>query len=427
MTVFLLGVNHHTAGTDLRGRLVLAEADLPGLLPRLRGKAAEVVALSTCNRTEVYASADTDVLPGLLEGLCEYTGVPAAEIAAHSYTASGEQAVRHLMSVAAGLDSVVIGEPQILGQVRHAWEAARDARTTGPELNTLFRHALEAGKEVRSHTVIARGATSVAHSAVELARREFGTLDRSHVVVLGAGETGRVAALNLLSAGAGKLSVTNRTWERAEALARSLKLDTVLPLEQLPEALHDADMLIACSASPRPLVTKEMVLAATRDRADRPLLLMDISVPRNVEASVRDLPGVLLFDMDDIQQLCERNKHARCVAAKRAERNITAWAERYMRWQREREAVPFISRLHAEAEQIRRDETEQALRSLPSLAEHERQAVEAMGRAMLNRLLHQPTVWLRERSTAEQRAWIEEMWDLGPGSTTREGRVGDGD
>lgn len=408
MTVQLLGINHRTADTDLRGRLALDEPHLRALLTELAGAAPEVVALSTCNRTELYAAAASDVTPTLLRRLSAHTCVSEDEIASHCYMLHGQSAVHHLLSVAAGLDSLVVGEGQILGQVRHAWDAGRAAGTTGPTLNTLFRYALQAGKEIRSQTIVARGATSVAHAAVELARKELSTLSGRNVLVLGAGETGRVAALNLISAGAGRLAIANRTFARAEVLASSLKGEAV-PFDELPRALRDADMLIACSSSQQPLVTREMLRDATEDRHGSPLLVVDIAVPRNVEPA-RELPNLVLYDMDDIQRLCERNKHARSMAARRAQRNIEEWGERFDRWQRERDAVPLITQLRSHAEQVRHEELHDTLQALPDLSERERAAVEMLSHSLINRLIHQPLVWLRQNSTEEQRRALGEMW-----------------
>lgn len=411
VTVFLLSVNHRTATTDLRGRLAVPEARLPQLLHTLHAHASEVVVLSTCNRTEVYAADLGDPTPALLAELAEYTGVPASEVGAHCVLLSGDDAVRHLMSVAGGLESVILGEPQVLGQVRVAWEIAAAAGTTGAVLNTLFRYTLQAGKDVRSHTVIARGATSIAHAAVEISRRELGTLGGRSVLVLGAGETGRVAALNLLSAGIGNLLIANRTHGRAEALAHELG-GTAVPFDGLSAALAQTDTLIACAAAPEPLITAGMVRDATVGREDKPLVVMDIAVPRNVELAARDVPGVSLYDMDDIQRLCERNKHARAKAAARAGQDIHNWVERFNAWMREREAVPLVTRLRARSEQVRTAELDRALKALGGLSEREREVVDNLSRRLVNSLLHEPVVWLKEASTEEQRRWLAQSWGL---------------
>lgn len=411
MPILLLGINYRTATTDLRDRLALAADDTRGLLSKLIGVSEEVVVLSTCNRTEVYAAASEDAMGPLLAALSDYTQIPVEELSAHCYRKTGEDAVYHLLSVASGLDSIVLGESQILGQVKQAWDLARANATTGPVLNTLGRYALEAGKDIRSRTSIARGATSVAHAAVELARQKFGRLTDRNVLVLGAGETGRVAALNLLSAGVKGLSITNRTYARAQSLAGQLR-GTAIPFDLLPSALEDTDILIACSSSPAPLVTARMLDQAIAKRPHRPMLLIDIAAPRNVEPAARHIPGVALLDMDDLHRLCERNRHVRILAAKRAERTIREWTGRFMKWQMEREVVPLIRQMRARAEEVRSDEVQQAMQSLPGLNERERAAVEAMSRAILQRLLHQPTVWLKQHSVPEQRHVLAQAWGL---------------
>lgn len=406
LTVRLLGVNHNTAGTELRGRLTVSEADLPGLLAALRSAAGELVVLCTCNRIEVYSASADDPTDAVLAAVSAYTGVPPGDVSAHSYALSGEAAVSHLVSVAAGLDSMVIGEPQVLGQVRRAWELARTHQMTGPTLNTLFRIALEGGKDIRSRTPISRGATSIAHAAVELTRAQYGTLSGRTVLVVGAGETGRLAALNLSSAGVGRLLIANRTYSRAQQLAERLN-GQALRLDALPSALPLADVLITCSSSSRPLVSAEMLQRSIGD--SRQLLIMDIAVPGNVEAEARQVAGVSLFNMDDIQAVCTRNRHARASAARRAERDVHTWTQKFVRWQREREAVPAVRRLRTDSEAIRMRELARTLNALPELTEAERQAVEVLTRSLTQKLLHLPTVWLRTESTAEQRERLAEM------------------
>lgn len=409
LTIQLLGLNYRTANLDLRSRLALSDPQVREVVSELAVTMPEAVVLSTCNRTEMYAVLEGDASGILLRTLADHTGVAEEEIRAQSYTLGGEEAVHHLFSVAAGLDSLVVGEGQILGQVRHAWDVARAAGTTGSVLNTLFRYALQAAKEIHSQTVVARGATSVAHAAVELARKEFGTLTGRNVLVLGAGDTGRIAALNLISAGVGKLTITNRTLERAQALAAQLDGEAV-PFDQLPSALKQVDLLVTASSSPEPLISAEMLEEVAEVHRDSRLLIVDVAVPRNVDAFVRKLPGVSLYDMDDIQRLCERNLHARSMAARRAQRNIAEWGERFAQWQRERDAVPLIMELRAHAEQVRQEELQQTLRMLPDLSEQQRAAVESMSRAMTNRLMHQPLIWLKQHGTTEQRQVLGQLW-----------------
>lgn len=426
MTVFLFGVNHNTASTELRERLVVHESDIPHLLTQTKRYVSEAAVISTCNRTELYAVSDTDRTAELIHILSEHTGVPFAEICDHGYSESGERAVHHLMSVAAGVDSVVIGEPQILTQVKDAWDLARGAATAKASLNTLFRFAIEAGKDVRSHTVISRGATSVAHAAVEIARKELQTLQGLHVLVIGAGQTGKLAALNLKDAGVGKLSIVNRTWDRARALADDIHGEAI-SFGSLAATLKEADVVITCSSTRDPLITAPMLQEAAGSRHGSPLLVVDIAVPRNVESESREVPGVLLFDMDDIQRLCNHNKHVRAMEARRAERNIQEWTGRYTAWERERSAVPYISRLRSRGEEIRSRELRKAMHSLGELSDRELNAIQAMSKAIVNDLLHDPTIWLKEQDSEVARKTLVHAMGLTPGRTGRRTRDADQD
>lgn len=413
--ITLFGLNHRTADTDLRGRLGLDSEAIPRLLTDLLDVAAEAIVLCTCNRVEVYAVADKDQTEAIIRVLAVHTAVSPNDIAAHGYASTDARAVHHLMSVAAGLDSLVVGESQILGQVRDAWDLAHTHAATGPTLNTLFRYALEAGKHIRTQTGVGRGITSVAHAAVELARHEFGSLADRRTLVLGAGRMARLACLSLRSAGARELAVANRTLDHARALASEVDA-TALPLDTLPVALAEVDLLITCATTFEPLVTRPMLEQATRQRPDRPLLVADLGVPRNVALESRAVPGVRLFDLDTMERLCDRNRAARADAAIEAEQYILEWVGRFTCWQRERDAIPLIRQLRQQAEQVRDEEVAHALQALPGLTERERHAVEKVGRAILNRLLHHPTVWLKQHSDVDQRRWLAEMWGLQPDS-----------
>lgn len=395
MNVFLLGTNYRTVTSDLLGRLVLDSDRIPPLLRQLAQVAREAVVLSTCNRCEIYFAADHDVTAAVQDLFAAAVTYAPAET--ETYALAGIAAVRHLFSVAAGLDSMVLGEPQILGQVGDAWQVARRTGSTGPTLNALFRFAQQAGKDVRSHTRIAHGATSVAHAAVEIARRHFISLQGRTVLVLGAGKTGRTAALNLRAAGAGTLRIANRTQARAETLAAQIGGST-LPFDALADGLADADVLLACATAVTPLISRAMIEQAMSDRPDKPLLVLDIAVPRDIDSSARTVPGVSLYDMDDINHICERNRHARVASARAAEHYIADWTQRFAVWQRERRAVPLIQRLRDDAERLRAAEVERTLKSIPDLNESRRGTIDAMSRRLTQKLLHQPTVWLREHT-----------------------------
>jgi glutamyl-tRNA reductase len=394
VNVYLLGTNYRTVNIERLGRLALEASRIPALLEQLIEVANEAVVLSTCNRCEIYFAAESDVTPAVhdLFSLAVAADPSDSEI----YSLAGAHAVRHLMGVAAGLDSMVLGEPQILGQVGEAWDLARRAGCAGPTLNALFRFAQQAGKDVRSHTRISHGATSVAHAAVEIARRHFSSLTERTVLVLGAGKTGRAAALNLRAAGAGALHIVNRTHERAETLASQIG-GTAIPFSALSAALANADLLLACATAASPLVSRAVIEQAMSSRRDRPLLVLDIAVPRDVETGARDITGVNLYDMDDINRICEQNRHARVTSARAAERYIAHWTQRFSDWQRERRAAPRIRHFRAQAESMRAAEVQRTLKALPELNGHQRAAIEALSRSLSQKLLHEPTVWLREQ------------------------------
>ncbi|MEJ7654527.1 MAG: glutamyl-tRNA reductase [Chloroflexia bacterium] len=291
---------------------------------------------------------------------------------------------------------MIIGEPQILGQVGRAAQLSREAGTSGPTLNTLFRYAQEAGKHVRSRTLISRGATSIAHAAVEIARQHFGKLSDRKVLVLGAGETGRVAALNLISAGVGELIIANRTPQKAQNLAARLN-GRAVPLDQLPDVLAEVDMLIACSSSREPLVSLGVILNATAGRdAERRLLVMDIATPRNVVPEADDAPGVQVYDLDGVQRLCERNRHARRMAARGAEAGIVDWVERFGLGQRSRAAVPLPRALCERAARERAADLHALLQCAPTLDDAQCRTVEAMSRTITNRMLHQQLLLVKQ-------------------------------
>lgn len=405
----VLSISHHTADAALRERLAVVEAEQAPLLCRMAALASEVVLLATCNRLEVYTCGDADVASPLIDFLAGYYGISLGELEAHAVVLSREAAMAHLMSVAAGLDSAVLGEAQILGQVRRAWDMSRDLGLTGPSMNTLFRMAIEAGKAVRSQTGIGQGTTSLAHASVELARQELGSLAGRRAVVVGVGEMGRLAAHGLRGGGLARLTLVNRTLAHAEALGRDLDAEAQ-PLDCLPESLAHADVAVMCVQARQPVLTADTLGRLMGTRPDHRLLVIDLGLPRNVAADARRVAGVVLYDLDDLQAVCDRNRHARRQAARDAQDHIAVWTARFLAWQHEREAVSLIRRLREEADTIMRGEVERTLRALPELSERERLAVEAMSRTLVNRLLHRPTMWLKEYSSEDQLRWLDEMW-----------------
>jgi len=410
-SIFLTGINHTTANADIRERLYLSDPDISTLLAKLNQRFEEAVVLSTCNRLEIYIYDSSPDHRYVVSCISSLVNAPEKQITSHSYTKSDREAVYHLMSVAAGLDSVVLGESQILGQVRQAWEKAASLDTTGPVLNTLFRYALQAGKDVRTKVPIGRGATSVAHAAVELTRSRFGSLRDLCVVVLGAGEMGRLAARNLRSAGVKRITIINRTYERAKFLAEDIGGEAV-PIEDMDLALASADVLITCSLSPRPLVLTSHLEHAVRYKQDRQLLVIDIAIPRNVDPQVRSLPSVSLYDMDDIQEICNRNRHARKMAARLAHKELQYWVEEFFKWQHERLAVPLIRDVRGKAEQIRKDRLEKTFGILKDLTDEQRYVIDAMSKSIVNAILHNPTTWIKQVEDDDLKRLFADMWGV---------------
>lgn len=403
----LVGLNHLTASTAVREAITYSERaaghwirlaverdaiDLGG--PRV----LEAALLCTCNRTEAYivistppASTPEDELQARLARLL--AGPQYAEIARQPdllYQRHGREAVRHLLRVASGIDSMIQGEQQILGQVHQAHERAREAGGVGPVLDRLFTTAFHAGKRARSETAIGRGTVSVAGAAVELGIKVAGPLARHRVAVLGAGETGRLVAQHLAGERPLELVVVNRGLERAEALARETG-GTALSLEGLPDLLQRVDLLVVAAGAPQPIVTPALVKAAQRHRS-RSLVLVDISVPRNVDPAIDRLDGVYLFDLDALDEIVRDNLRRREDEVPKVEQLVDQELDRFCAWFRSLAAGPLISALRARFERIRHEEVQRHARHLN---DREREAVERATRGLLNKLLHGPTVHLR--------------------------------
>ena len=399
MGVIVVGMNHRTAPVAVRERLAVADEGLGPALAELAACPAvdEVVLVSTCNRVEVYAATDR---PGqgrrqVGEVLARWAGMPPEELEAYLYTRDDAAAARHLFRVAAGLDSMVLGESQILGQVREAYHGAATAGTCGKVLHGLFQQALAVGKRARAETGISQHAVSVSYVAVELARKVFGHLDGRPVLLVGAGETAELAARSLAEEGGCRLVVANRTLERGRQLAARFGGEAI-PLAELPEALARCDVVIASTGAGRPLITAAMVRAAMRRRRGRPLLLVDIAVPRDVEPGAGRLDGVFLYDIDDLQSVVEANLRLRREEAARVEAMVDDEVRQFEGWLHSLDVVPLIRSLRAKAEAMRQEELARALRKLPHLSERDRQVIDGLTRLIVNKLLNDPMVRLKE-------------------------------
>ncbi len=388
-----LGVSHKTAPVALRERLAISLERQSEVLHRVGASPAEALFVSTCNRVELYRCGNFEEPAEQLRA--ELLALGGEEVLGHAYLHRGEAALLHLFRVASSLDSMVVGEPQILGQVKDAFEFAKGLGAARGELERVCAAAFSAAKRVRTETDVGRAATSMAAAAVQLASKIFGSLEGRTVLLVGAGEMSELAGRHLAAAGARRLLVTNRTPERAEALARALGGEA-LPFEVLEQALRPADVVVCTTASPAPLITRELVAGTLRARRHRPLFLVDLAVPRDVEPAVNTLDNVYAYDVDDIQKVLAENTALRADAAARAETLVAEDVARFVRQRAVRESVPVLAQLRARAEAIRKAELERALANLPTpLTEAQRVVVTAMTAAIVNKVLHEPTVKLR--------------------------------
>ncbi len=414
--LFVAGVSHKTAPIAVREQLAVEEDKLREILLDVHatGIFSEVIILSTCNRVEVYGVAD---VPGEARALAfrrlgQQRGLDLAVLEPMLYTKSGTDAVRHCFQVAASLDSMIIGEPQILGQVKEAFALAQSCQSVGPLLHRLLSQAFAVAKKVRTETELARHAVSVSYAAVELARKIFGSLEGKAVLLIGAGKMGELAARHLVDQGAFPIFVANRTWPRAQEVARGLA-GTPVPFDEWPETLKAVDIVITSTGAPEPVVRKGDVERGLHARRSRPLFFIDIGVPRDVEPSVNELEAVFCYDIDDLRQVVESNVRERLREAQKAEAVVEREVAKFLARARDLEVVPTIVSLRERLETIRRGEVEKALVTLPSADPQMRQAIESLSQSIVNKILHTPVVKLRELSrSGHGRSWTEMVHEL---------------
>jgi glutamyl-tRNA reductase len=397
-TLLALGVSHKTAPLPVRERLALPEGRAVSVLRELVGHADvhEAVAISTCNRTEVYlvASDPVEAESATLAILSRQAGIRPTELFGAIYSLRDTDAVRHLFEVASGLDSMIVGEAEVQGQVKRAYELALVEGVTGPLTNRLFKDALTTGKRVRTETSISRAHVSVSSVAVELARAALGELGNRSVLVIGAGENGELTARALHERGVDTVFVANRRYDRAIGLAQRFGGHAVR-FEELPRQLLEADIVVSATASPHQIVGRDEMMLVAEQRDRRPLLMIDIAVPRDIEPTVREVPGVTLYDMDDLQREVARSMGSREAEAVRARQLVDQEVERFSRWLASLDVVPTIAALR----ELGDDVVAQVLREneprWESLSDADRQRVEVLARAVVNRLLHEPTLRLK--------------------------------
>ena len=399
MKLLLVGTSHRLAPVEVRERVAVDPDGAAALGAGLAGD-GEAVCLSTCNRTEIYLAADD---PGkadrrVTETLSGLAGVEPSELEPYLYRLRDEAAAVHLFRVAAGLDSLVPGEGEILGQVRTAFERG----SPGPLLDRLFNHALHAGKKVRTDTAIAESPGTTSSAAAALAAQVFGDLRGSRIAIVGAGKIGTLAARRLIKRGARLTFVANRTSARGEQLAEQLG-GAPIPLERLVEAIETADILVSSTSAPELVLTSDDVAAALPARKGRPLLLVDLAVPRDLDPAINDLADCYLYDIDDLEAVVQETLAGREDEFAKAEAIAVAEGERFRDWLATRDVVPAIRSVRERAEAIRRGELAKASPRLAGLSEREREAVESLTSRIVNKLLHEPILELKEAAAAENR------------------------
>ena len=407
MHLFNFGINHRTAPVNIREQTAFAPDKLVTALADITdaGGAREATILSTCNRTEIYCSHEQANENSLIGWFCDYHRMQAKEIEPYLYRHPGDEAVRHAFRVASGLDSMVLGEPQILGQMKEAFATAHKTGVTGKLLNQLFQHTFSVAKQVRTDTQIGASAVSVAYAAVKLAKQIFSDLSQKTVLLIGAGETIELTAQHLSQQQVGHIIVSNRTVERAQKLSELIHGEAIT-LAELPTRLHEADIVIASTASQLPILGKGAVEQALKKRRHRPIFMVDLAVPRDIEAEVGELSDIFLYTVDDLQNVVEENLQSRREAASEAEEIIDLQVNQFVNWLKSLDAVPMIRALRDNADTLRQTELDKAHRLLAS-GETAEVVIEALARSLTNKLTHTPTAALKEAGLEADKAVIE--------------------
>ena len=419
MSLVLIGVNHKTAPLEVRERIAISRDDLPEATRALAAVpgVAECMIVSTCNRVEILAAVESSSLdssPDLTTFLQRHFNLAPALLVPHLYVHRDREAVAHLFRMAASLDSMVVGEPQILGQVKEAFATARASGTVGGELEHLLQCTFAAAKKVRSETEIGSNSVSIASVAVELARKIFGSLQGRTVFLVGEGKMSELAARHLVQQGAGAILVTNRTLERARKMAEGFS-GQVIPFEQLHEAASQADIVISSTGAPHPIFCREHGQVFLQRRRNRPMFFIDIAVPRDVDPLMGKLEGIFVYDIDDLQAIAAAHLSERSREAADAEALISAEVERFHQRQLTVNAAPAIVALQQQAEEIRQTELKRVQARLGSLSAEQIAAVEALTRGLVNKFLHPPMQALKQAARENDAARLEalcESWSL---------------
>jgi glutamyl-tRNA reductase len=395
MSILAFGINHTTASVDIRGRVAFAPEVVIESLQQALGhlKGEEIALLSTCNRTEIYLSGEVSD-EQLLAWLAEHKNIGLEQLQSCYYCHRDQQAVRHIMRVASGLDSLVLGEPQIFGQIKSAYAVGREAGTVSTYLNQIFQYAFAAAKRVRSQTAIGQNPVSVAYASVSLAEQIFANLKDAHALLIGAGETIELVARHLKDKNIGGITVANRTLNRAQELAANFSAEAIL-LSDIPEFLPKADIVISSTASQLPILGKGAVESALKKRKHKPIFMVDIAVPRDIEPEVEALDDVYLYTVDDLQEVIQDNLRARQTAADVAQDIIDQEAQDWSRQQRSLAVVDTIRAFRDSVEKIRDEEVDKALTALQK-GQDSQSVISTLARNLTNKLMHKPTTRLKQ-------------------------------
>ncbi|WP_421849057.1 glutamyl-tRNA reductase [Marinomonas sp.] len=408
MPLITVGVNHKTAPVSIRERVAFAPEKMIDALSSLisENKANEAVIVSTCNRTELYCSVeDFSKVDEVIAWLGKYHGIALPELQQYCYTHADDESVRHVMRVASGLDSLILGEPQILGQVKSAYAVSQEGSCIGPELESLFQRTFSVAKRVRTDTAIGENPVSIAFAAVSLAQRIFADIRNSTALLIGAGQTIELVARHLKENGIKRIIVANRTLARAQVLADELNAEAIM-LGEIGDYLSQADIVISSTASQLPIIGKGMVERATSQRRHSPMLLIDIAVPRDIEPEVDEVNDAYLYTVDDLHSVIEENVRARQDAAKAAEQMIEEGVDSYRRVVESRKVSDLIVTFRQSAEAIKNTELEKALKGL-EMGQSPEQVLNKLAHGLMNKLIHAPTRYLRDAGAdADQDALI---------------------
>ena len=421
MGLLALGINHKTAPVEMREQVAFAPEHMSAALRKVAHDLSldEVAIISTCNRTELYCVSGLTGSRAVLEWLGDHHQLNHDELERCSYAYWDEEAVKHVMRVASGLDSMVLGEPQILGQIKSAYAVANEANTVGRYLTRLFQDTFAVAKQVRTETSIGQNPVSVAYAAVNLAQHIFADLKDTQALLVGAGKTIDLVARHLRQSGVERMVVANRTLSRAQELADQFSAKAVL-LADIPEQLEYADIVIASTASQLPILGKGAVERALKKRKHRPMYMVDIAVPRDIEPEVGDLPDVYLYSVDDLEQVIDENMRSRQSAAEEAEELVELGVINMMRSLRELDAVETLKAYREKAESIRNVELEKALKQL-SNGQDPHQVIQYFARSLTNKLIHAPSIQLKKASAEgrkEVMSWAQELFELSDSSAS---------